>query len=68
MKAIFLCQACKIDFSSASNLNKHLNVCDKYDEWYKNYKPPICKECRNCHRKFLKEYFEEHVQTCYLKK
>ena len=49
----YICQCCNEDQVTASNLNKHLNTCCKYDEWIKNYKPPSSKLCILCHRNFI---------------
>ena len=63
-KSIFICQACKVDFIYASNLNKHLNTCDKYEEWYKMYSPPSIKKCEKCNNTIIEKYYLNHKNNC----
>ena len=64
-KAIFVCEACNVDFHLPSKLNKHLSVCDKYDEWIKSCEPPKLEKCENCERQIIKNYYPIHKQTCF---
>jgi DNA-directed RNA polymerase subunit RPC12/RpoP len=57
----YRCLACKKDLLYAAKLNKHLQICDKYTEWLKNYKP-IYFKCKKCLKTYLSEEFlENHV-------
>ena len=48
----FICPACNKEFNNSAFLNKHLSLCDKYDEWIKKYEPPIIIECKKCDKNF----------------
>jgi len=48
----FTCPVCAKEFNYSALLNKHLLTCDKYDEWIKNYEPPLVIECKKCNTKF----------------
>ena len=58
-KINFICPACRIDFGNATNLNKHLIVCEKYDNWIRYYKAPVSVKCKDCNTEFydLKNHF-----------
>ena len=46
---LFNCPACNLSYENPSFLNKHISVCEYYDEWYKTYTPPkytICTKCK----------------------
>lgn len=60
----FTCPACNEECYFASNLNKHLQKCIKYEEWLKNYKIPESKTCEDCKRQIISEYFINHVMKC----
>ena len=49
----FECPACNKDLGFASNLNKHLWICEVYKEWIKTYKPPETINCKVCKRNFI---------------
>lgn len=49
----FICPACLEDLSYASNYNKHLYICVKYQEYLKSYKPPIATQCESCELYFI---------------
>lgn len=56
----YFCPACEKDLSSPVNLNKHLHICNKYQEWIKNYKPVYFK-CEECLKTYVsKEFLENH--------
>lgn len=56
----YFCPACKKDLSSPANLNKHLHICDKYQEWVKEYKPLYytCEICLNTYA--TKDFYKNH--------
>jgi hypothetical protein len=49
----FICLACKKHMSNGFNLNRHLKICTKYDEFIKTYTPPEFINCNNCEKKFI---------------
>lgn len=63
MNTFTICPACKIDYFTCSNLNKHLTVCKKYDSFILTYNPPKGIKCSNCNISFInKIYLNEHIQ------
>jgi len=49
----FECPACNVTYENASFLNKHISICEYYDNWYKTYTPPKYMECDKCKRQFI---------------
>jgi hypothetical protein len=65
MNSFTICPACKIDYSTCSNLNKHLTKCEEYDTFIKTYKPPEGIKCAYCNLIFVhKQYLDEHNKKC----
>lgn len=55
-KIDYSCSSCKKDLLSIANLNKHLQTCDKYEDWIKEYKP-IYFNCKICLKTYSNEEF-----------
>ena len=55
-KIDYYCEACNKDLLSGANLNKHLQICEKYKEWIKEYKPVYFK-CKICLKTYSNEEF-----------
>jgi hypothetical protein len=61
----FICPACNMDCTNAAHLNKHLNICLKYDEFIKQYKLNNISNCEKCNMKFINDkYLKEHKIIC----
>lgn len=59
----YLCNACKVDQKTGTNLNKHLFDCCEYNNFMKTYIPPTGVICNFCNLIFIKkEYLLTH--TC----
>jgi hypothetical protein len=59
----YRCSACNKIFDFYT-INKHLKLCDKYDEWIKNYIPPKIIICEFCKLNFNESNFENHKINC----
>lgn len=60
----YKCSACNeiYDFYS---INKHLQICEKYDNWIENYVPPKTEPCDICNLNFIDNiYLEKHKINC----
>ena len=61
----YICQACGKDQKSASCLNKHLNSCNRYPKWIKNYKKPLYVSCEKCTKEFTNDVdIQTHKEKC----
>jgi hypothetical protein len=55
-KIDYCCLACNKNLLSITKLNKHMQICDKYEEWLKTYKPVYFK-CKSCLKSYATEEF-----------
>ena len=59
-KIDYCCPACDKNLLSIAKLNKHMQICDKYEEWLKKYKP-VYFNCKSCLKSYAtKEFLENH--------
>ena len=58
------CPSCEKFFENYSAANKHIETCEKYENWKKNYIPQKFT-CENCKMQFANnEYLISHESKC----
>ena len=61
----FRCDACEDEFETCYQINKHITVCERYDDWVRTYKPPVSIRCDTCGHIFSgNDNYMEHKPEC----